>query len=269
MDFAQWGYLGVVLGILATGIPFVPIPEELPVVMGGFLVAHGLHAWIMLPACIVAVVVGDFMLYGIGRTFGTSILNTRWVKKHVLPPERQQKIEANFKQHGVKILLFARLTPGIRAPIFVTAGILKLPWPVFVLADGIYAIPGVTLLFFLGFWFTDGILNLLNNLEHVKSIIMIVVVVGIAGYFTYRFLRRPMVTGDPTEMPPMVGKMTHTFEQVTHRLEDITVKIIHPGGKDHKAGTPDTVRLDSAATQRDGQPPDSAADVKIPDQEKK
>jgi len=42
-EFLQnWGYLGVFLGILSTGIPFFPVPEELPVVLGGVLVGRGL-----------------------------------------------------------------------------------------------------------------------------------------------------------------------------------------------------------------------------------
>ena len=42
------------------------------------------------------------------------------------------------------ILLFARILPGIRSPIFLTAGIMKLSWQRFLLADGIYAVPGVS-----------------------------------------------------------------------------------------------------------------------------
>jgi membrane protein DedA with SNARE-associated domain len=234
----DWGYLGVLLGILSTGIPFVPIPEELPVVVGGVLVGHGsARWWIMLPVCIGAVIVGDAMLYGVGRWSGPRILNSTWIQKYVLPPERRQKIEENFQKHGIKILLFARLTPGIRAPIFVMAGITKLPLPRFVLADGIYAVPGVTLLFFLGFWFTDSIITLIKeDFEHVKHIIILVVIVGIVGYFMYRFLRKPVVTGDPQEIPPLVEKVTHTLEEVGHTIEQATTKIFHPHAKSSKGG---------------------------------
>src|SRR5262245_10037495 len=145
----SWGYLGIFLGILSTGIPFFPMPEELPVVVGGVLVGHGLAEWwLMLPVCIVAVVIGDSMLYGAGRWWGTRLLEYRWIKKHVLPPERLKKIEDNFVKYGIQILLFARLTPGIRAPIFVTAGIVRLSLVRFIIADALYAIPGVALLFF-------------------------------------------------------------------------------------------------------------------------
>jgi membrane protein DedA with SNARE-associated domain len=250
----DWGYLGILLGILATGVPFVPMPEELPVIVAGVLAGHGSAVWwLMLPLCIGAVVVGDFMLYGVGRLWGRRLLENGWVKKHILPPARLQTIEANFQKHGIKILLFARLTPGIRAPIFVTAGITRLAWAQFVVADAIYAVPGVTLLFFLGYWSTESVLNLVKHgMEHVKSIIILVAVLGVAAYFTYRFLRRPMVTGDPQEVPRLV-------EQVTHTLEQMTTKIIHPKAK------PSTEPGAAPASDRDGRtdaaPPAQSAPV--------
>lgn len=219
----SWGYLGIFLGILSTGIPFFPMPEELPVVIGGVLVGHGLADWwLMLPVCIVAVVIGDSMLYGAGRWWGTRLLEYGWIKKHVLPPERLKKIEDNFVKHGIKILLFARLTPGIRAPIFVTAGMVRLSLARFIIADALYAVPGVALLFFLGYWFTESIVNLIErDLERVKWIVILVMLVLVAGYFLYRFLRKPIVTGDPGDMPPLV-------ENVSHKLEQMTTKIMKP-----------------------------------------
>src|SRR5438270_359194 len=219
-EFLQsWGYVGIFVGILLTGVGF-PMPEGLPVVLGGGLAGHGSAIWwIMLPVCIVGVVIGDFFLYAIGRLWGPRLLQYNWVKTKLLPPERLAKIESNFQQHGIKILLFARMTPGIRAPIFLTAGLTKLPLTRFLIADGIYAVPGVTLLFFLGYWFTEGMVNLImNDIEHVKSIIIVVVILGIAAYVVYRFLRKPMVTGAPEEMPPIVEPIV---EQVTDKLEKV------------------------------------------------
>src|SRR5262249_54839607 len=148
----SWGYLGIFLGIVSTGLGF-PMPEELPVVVGGALAGSGkVYWWIMLPVCIVGVIVGDSFLYAIGRLWGPRLLKYNWLKPRLLPPERLAKIEQNFQQYGVRILLFARLTPGIRAPIFFTAGMTRLSIARFLIADGIYAVPGVSLLFFLGYW---------------------------------------------------------------------------------------------------------------------
>jgi membrane protein DedA with SNARE-associated domain len=221
----NWGHLGVFIGILATGLGF-PMPEELPIVLGGAMATSGkVHIWTMLPVCIVGVIIGDSFLYLIGRFWGAKLVELPFIRKKLLTPERLAKISENFKEYGVKILLFARLTPGIRAPIFLTAGITKLPITYFLLADGIYAIPGVSLLFFLGYWFTDTIIELIEaESRYVKPILVLVVIAGVGLYFVYRFWKKPMVEGAPAEMPPLVGQVTETLEGVA---ESVAGKVLH------------------------------------------
>jgi membrane protein DedA with SNARE-associated domain len=221
---ALFVYLGVFGMLAAAGLGF-PIPEELPIVLAGASVAKGptldppvhLHWWIMLPVCILGVVVSDGLLYGIGRSFGTQLLEFRWVQKRLLPPEKRDRIETNFHRYGIKILLIARLLPGIRAPIFVTAGLMRLPLSRFLLADGIYAIPGVTLLFTLAFWFTDQFVELIQRVEHrvetARPLIILIVLTVVSLYMIYSFFRRQVVTGDPTKELPLIGK------QVAARIE--------------------------------------------------
>jgi membrane protein DedA with SNARE-associated domain len=198
---------------------------------GGLAGSHDdIYWWIMLPVCIVGVIIGDGFLYAIGRLWGPRLLQYSWIKRRILPPDRLATIESNFQQYGVKLLLFARLTPGIRAPVFFTAGLTQLSLVRFLLADGLYAIPGVSLLFFLGYWFADSIVGYVQDAAKVKSVIVIVVIVAVVGYFTYRAFRKPVVTGDPKEIPPLV-------EQVTHKLEQMTSKIILPKTGKPGAGT--------------------------------
>lgn len=222
----EWGYLSIFFGIIATGLG-LPMPEEVPVVVGGILsgtVQDGqplARWWIMLPVCIVAVIIGDSCLYFIGRIWGAKLVERPFIKKHILPPERLKKIEENFHNYGIRILLFARLTPGIRAPIFLTAGITKLSVARFVIADSIYAVPGVSLLFYLGYVFTEQARHFIEHEgKAIKAIIILVVVLAVAGYFLYRFLRKPHVTGGPEEMPQIT-------EEVVHSLESMAGKILH------------------------------------------
>src|SRR5687767_9528598 len=110
-EFLQaWSYFGVFVTIIATGAG-LPVPEELPVVVGGALAGSGnAYWWIMLPVTIVAVIIGDSVLYFIGRIWGPTLVERPFIKKHILPPERLLKIEENFQKYGIRILLFARLT---------------------------------------------------------------------------------------------------------------------------------------------------------------
>lgn len=237
----SWGYLGVFVGIIATGLGF-PMPEELPIVLGGAMATSGkVYVWIMLPVCIVGVIIGDSFLYLIGRYFGAKLIQIQFVRKHLLTPERFASIAENFQHYGVKILLFARLTPGIRAPIFLTAGITRLPIIQFIIADGIYAIPGVSLLFFLGYWSADTIIELIEaESRYVKPILVLIGMAGVAAYIIYHFWKKPVVTGAPAEMPPIVGPVTETLEQVAENVaEKVADKVMslstHPGADTKKA----------------------------------
>ena len=254
----SWGYLGIFLGLVATGMGF-PMPEELPVVVGGALAGHrpDITPWyFMLPVCIAGVIVGDAVLYTVGRLWGPRLVQYGWVKRRLLPPERLAKIEHNFQVYGVKLLLFARLTPGVRAPVFLTAGLTRLSVARFLLADSIYAVPGVSALFFLGWWFGDSMIDFVKGpVEQLKSIILIIVIAAVIGYLVYRALRKPSVTGDPHEMPQLV-------EQVTHTLEHVTSKLMHPLSgltKEHPSHSPG-----KPAQAIDGQPASPADPMKEP-----
>jgi membrane protein DedA with SNARE-associated domain len=224
-------YFGVFIALVAAGVGF-PIPEEIPVVTAGALVGHqDSHVlwWIMLPLCIAGVVISDALLYGIGRLWGPRLLEYRWIKSRLLPLERRDKIESNFRRYGVKILLGARLLPAIRSPIFITAGIMRVPFSHFLLADGIYAIPGVSLLFFLGCWFTDQFMDAVKKAESYRPLVIVIVLVAVASYLVYHFMSRPVATGDPKELPVIARELPVIARQVAAKLShaDLKAPVIH------------------------------------------
>lgn len=157
--------------------------------------------WILLPVCIVAVVLSDVILYTLGWWGGERLKKSRWMT-HILPPERRQRTEENFHRYGVSILVFGRLVPGIRAPLFLTAGSMNLPLPRFLFADGLGAIVGNSFFFFLGFWLGDSVKTLIENAEARLKPILIIVGIGlVVAYLLWLFLRHPVSTGDPKEVP--------------------------------------------------------------------
>lgn len=221
----MWKYLGVLGTLLAAGMG-LPIPEELPIVTAGAMVGHDstiapdaanfdgrLRWYIMLPMCIVGVVVGDGFLYTIGRVFGFRLLNIRWVRTRLLTPDKRERIERNFHRYGIWILLGARLLPGIRSPIFLMAGINRLPIRKFLLADLAYAIPGVSLLFFLSYWFTDRFVAVFETANDYKSMIILCLISGLVGYLIRYFQEHPIATGDPEEVPVIGHTLAHSMKE--------------------------------------------------------
>jgi len=135
---------------IASGLG-APIPEEVAIVCAGLWTAHhpefGLARWLMLPTCIFAVILSDSILYTAGRFYGKRLFDLPWMLRWV-PKETQGRILDNFEKYGVNILLFGRLVPGVRMPLFLTAGLLRLSVTRFVIADGLGAGVGNTFFFF-------------------------------------------------------------------------------------------------------------------------
>jgi membrane protein DedA with SNARE-associated domain len=222
-DFLQ--YIGVFAALVVSAFG-VPIPEEFPIITSGVLVGKEwdnpnswMKWWIMLPVCIAGVVVCDIILYLIGRKWGRKLLKRKWIQKHVLPLDKKAKIERNFHDYGIIILLVARVLPGIRSPIFIMAGVMKVPFRKFLIADGLYAIPGVNLLFWLSYWFTDQFLRAFEKVEGNRPIVVAVILAALSGFLLYKFLvQRRVTTGDPQEFPVIgkqVASMSH-HRQIAH-----------------------------------------------------
>ncbi|CAN5357176.1 hypothetical protein BH10PLA2_BH10PLA2_34480 [soil metagenome] len=215
-----------VAAILAVD-PFLPFPANLPwvainespnIVPPQPEPKVRLHWYLMLPLCILGVIIGDGFLYGIGRIWGTRLLESRWVKR-IIPEDKKVKIEGNFHRYGVWVLLFARLLPTIRSPIYIMAGVTRIPFSLFVLADGLYAVPGVSLLFFLGYWLGDQFKDMIESFERrVSASRPIIVLIGLAAliaYLVYHFFRHPVATGDPRLEVPVIGdKVAQRSEQL-------------------------------------------------------
>lgn len=202
-----WIYLGFFVVLVAAGLGF-PAPEELVISGAGVLAGQSVAAngspvrwWILLPVCIAGVVLSDMLLYSIGRRFGRRLLEHRWLARF-LPRDRLRRTERNFHRYGVSILVFGRLMPGIRAPLFLTAGSMRLPLPRFLIADGIGAVVGNSCFFFLGFWLGDSVRSLIEHAEARLRAIVIITALGlITAYLLWHFLRHPVATGDPSEVP--------------------------------------------------------------------
>jgi membrane protein DedA with SNARE-associated domain len=273
-------YGGVFAALLLAGFG-LPMPEEIPIVTGGAMVGHDAQElkyhedvagaigggpiayldpmpagltrwWIMLPLCIVGVVLADSVLYFVGRMWGPALLRSKWVQKRVLPPDKQAKIEANFAKNGILILLGARLTPGIRTPVFLMAGILRMPLSRFLLADALYAIPGVNLLFWLSYWFTDQFVEAIKAVDRHRPMAVAAVLAAVGGIIVYKLLvNRTLSTGDVEEIPTIVkpvGAVTHAVEQTIERAVGTTVAtaakvvdvVTHPLGHGPKPPPPDS-----------------------------
>ena len=172
-------YAGLFLVLLAAGLG-APIPEEVPIVAAGVLSrADAMRWWVALPVCVGGVLSGDAILYWVGHHWGERVLNWRLVRL-VLSPAREAQLTAAFRNHGVKIVFTARHVMGLRAAVFLTAGIVRVPFWKFFAIDAGAALLGVPFSFGVAFVFAAQVERVLADVHRVERWLGLAAVVAVA-----------------------------------------------------------------------------------------
>jgi len=214
-------YLGIALALILTGCG-LPISEEIPIVLAGVWSCQGhLNPWIALVACVVGVFLGDIIIYSIGRHFGRGLLRRHHWWAAYMTPERESRVEGMIHRHGLKVLFVARFLPGIRAPIYVTVGILRMPFLRYLAMDMVCVAIVVGTFFGLSYMFGKVIADWIHDAEVAAVIVVGVVAAAIGVYALIHYRRRKARAADPpgqghaprsdeeTEQEQPVGKAGH------------------------------------------------------------
>ncbi len=198
-------YLAIVGVLFLSGVG-LPVPEEVPIIAAGVLSAHGhLDPCLALAACIVGAVGGDSLSYWIGRALGRRVLQRHHWFARCLTPEREARIEAMIQDHGPKVFLVARFLVGLRSAIYLTAGILRVPFWRFLCIDSLCAGAIISVFFGLSYAFGDEVARWVRRAEWtVTATVVAALVVG--GVLLWRKGRRRLL--QVVEGPPPVENAT-------------------------------------------------------------
>jgi membrane protein DedA with SNARE-associated domain len=158
-------------GLLVAGGVGVPVPEELIQLTAGYLARQGVLSFV--PAVVVTwlgLVVGDYLLFRLGRRHGPALLGSRHVAR-VLTPARRAFIERHFARHSVLTIMAARHASGFRLPVFALAGSSGVRSVTFLLADGVSALASVPLVVGLGWYFAGHIEELKKDIHEIELVV--------------------------------------------------------------------------------------------------
>jgi membrane protein DedA with SNARE-associated domain len=108
----------------------------------------------------------------------------------LLTPRRYALVQAKFSRYGNRLMFVARFLPGLRSPIFLTAGMTRrVSFTRFFLLDGFAALISVPIWVYLGHYGAQNHEWLLTWLGRSKVIVYVVVLAAIALVVRY-FWRR-------------------------------------------------------------------------------
>ena len=175
----------VILGVLFLCGLGLPIPEDITLIAAGFLSSNGNISFEgAMGVGFFGVLVGDTLLYCIGRNFGGRVF--KWPGfRRVFTEARILKAETRIRAHGRTICFWARFLPGLRAPIYLTVGVMKVGFWSFFLLDGFAALISVPVWIYLGYLFGNNLDEAFRIASDIQMAIIVVVLV-VAAYFGRR-----------------------------------------------------------------------------------
>jgi membrane protein DedA with SNARE-associated domain len=207
---AHGSYFAIIAVLILTGTG-LPIPEEVPIIAAGVLSANGqLLWWLALPSCLLGALLGDCVMYWIGYHFGRSVLREHPYWSHFVKPEREAQIEQMLHVHGLKVFFLARFLVGLRSPVYLSAGIMRVPFRRFFLIDLFCATAVISVFFGISYYFGETIATWIKSAEIVLTVVVVLALVGVGVYF-WRRHRRHQAT--------IEAKKSETTEQTSNAPE--------------------------------------------------
>lgn len=161
----------------------LPLPEDIVLVTGGILASRGItELWLTNVVCMAGVLIGDGFVLTIGKTIGPRVKQT-WLFRRIITPKMDEKVQAVFLRWGDKVVFLARFMPGLRTPIFLTAGIYKTSYSKFLALDGSAALISVPVWIWIGELFGYNLELLAQKMKQFQVGILVVVAVLLIVFF--------------------------------------------------------------------------------------
>jgi membrane protein DedA with SNARE-associated domain len=129
----------------------------------------------------------DFSLYWVGKKYGRSVVEHKRFRK-IISLDRLSKLEEKFKKWGGRVVFLGRHIWGLRAQIFLVAGVMKMSATKFLVADGLSALFSIALWGGIGYLGGNSIQVLKKDVTRIEHIAVVALVILLAcGIFFWYF----------------------------------------------------------------------------------
>jgi len=181
-------YVGLLL-LLVLGAVGFPLPEDTTLILCGFLISTDVIE--LLPALLVVysgLIITDFGLYSVGKKYGRKIVTHKRFHT-VVSSERLTMLEDKFQRWGFFFILIGRHLVGLRAQIFLTAGVMRMPAAKFLAADGISSALTIALMVGAGYAGGHSLQIIKRDITRIEHIGILLAVIMLAMYMIFRYFK--------------------------------------------------------------------------------
>jgi membrane protein DedA with SNARE-associated domain len=181
-------YIGIFI-LLILGEIGLPFPEDATLILSGFLIARKVTK--PLPTFMVVysgLLLTDFSLYWVGKKYGRKVIEHKRFRR-ILSAERLLTLEEKFRKWGIYVVFVGRHFLGIRAQIFLAAGVMRMSTLKFIMADAASAILTMTLMVGIGLWGGNSIEILQKDVKRVEHIGILILAILFTGWIVYKYFK--------------------------------------------------------------------------------
>ena len=181
-------YVGIFALLILGGIG-LPFPEDATLILSGFLVAHKvIHSFPTFLIVYAGLLASDFFLYLVGKKYGRMVVEHKKFRR-IISADRLSKLEEKFKKRDVWVILIGRHFLGLRAQIFLVAGVLKMPAIKFLTADAATSLLTIAFMGGIGYIGGNSVQILKKDLTRIEHIAIVVLMVLVAGWIGYKHFK--------------------------------------------------------------------------------
>lgn len=182
----RYGYAIIFASVFleAVGLPIPAVPFL--IAAGAASVLGSLHPAAVIPTALVGMMLGDSLLYLLGKKSGWWILGFL-CRISTNPETCILRSAESFYKRGRMTLVLAKYIPGINTMAPPLAGSLKMRARQFLLLDLMGSLLYILPFFAVGFFFSRGIEKVINGIHSFSQIILWLIVLALIGYGIYRF----------------------------------------------------------------------------------
>jgi membrane protein DedA with SNARE-associated domain len=188
-------YIGIFL-LLVLGDMGLPFPEDATLILSGFLIVQKVTKPLTTLLVVYSgLLLTDFSLYWVGKKYGRRVVEHKRFRR-IISSDRLLRLEEKFKRWGVLVVFFGRHLLGVRAQVFLVAGVMRMPAMKFLMTDAASAILTVTLMVGIGYLGGNSIEVLKKDTARIEHVAVLLFVMLIISWIIFRYLKSIKKTND-------------------------------------------------------------------------
>jgi membrane protein DedA with SNARE-associated domain len=181
-------YIGIFILLILGGVG-LPFPEDATLILSGFLVGQNvINPFQTFLAVYSGLLISDFFLYWVGKKYGRMVVEHKRFQK-IISSDRLSKLEEKFKKGDVWVILIGRHFLGLRAQIFLVAGVMRMPAIKFLMTDAATALLTIAFMGGMGYVGGNSVQILRRDLTRIEHIAIVVLMMLIAGWIVFKYFK--------------------------------------------------------------------------------